>query len=75
EQKALQSDSDEPIIKRLSDLQATLDNKNKEYEALDEIWKTEKEALSGTQDIKQALDQARLDLEVATRASDLTRMS
>ncbi|MEL0629041.1 ATP-dependent chaperone ClpB [Psychromonas aquatilis] len=75
EQKALQSASDEASIKRLSDLQATLDNKTKEYEALDEIWKTEKAALSGTQDIKQALEQARLDLEVATRASDLTRMS
>ena len=75
EQKALQNSSDEASVKRLSDLEATLESKNKEYKVLDEIWKTEKAALSGTQDIKQDLEQARLDLEVASRAGDLTRMS
>jgi len=75
EQKSLQNSSDEASIKRLNDLEQTLKSKGKEYKALDEIWKTEKAALSGTQNIKQALEQARLDLEVASRASDLTRMS
>ena len=75
EQKSLQNSSDEASIKRLSDLEQTLKSKGTEYKELDEIWKTEKAALSGTQNIKQALEQARLDLEVASRASDLTRMS
>ena len=75
EQKSLQNASDEASIKRLNDLEQTLKAKGKEYKVLDEIWKTEKAALSGTQNIKQALEQARLDLEVASRASDLTRMS
>jgi len=75
EQKALQDSTDEASIKRLQDLEKTLKAKGKEYKQLDEVWKTEKAALSGTQNIKQALEQARLDLEVATRAADLTRMS
>ena len=75
EQKSLQDSSDDASLKRLSDLEKTLKTKGKEYKLLDEVWKTEKAALSGTQNIKEALEQARLDLEVASRAADLTRMS
>ncbi|MFT6984463.1 MAG: ATP-dependent Clp protease ATP-binding subunit ClpB [Psychromonas sp.] len=75
EQKALQNDNDEASIKRLQDIDNTLAEKNRDFQELDEIWNTEKAALSGTQNIKQALEQARLDLEVASRAVDLTRMS
>jgi len=75
EQKSLQNATDEASLQRLSDLDQTLKSKGKEYKELDEVWKTEKAALSGTQNIKQALEQARLDLEVASRAADLTRMS
>ncbi|WP_022941464.1 ATP-dependent chaperone ClpB [Psychromonas hadalis] len=75
EQKALKNESDEASVKRLRDLEKSLKKKGKEYKILDEIWKAEKAALSGTQNIKKALEQTRLDLEVASRASDLTRMS
>lgn len=75
EQKALQGSSDDASVQRLNDLEKTLKSKGKEYKELDEVWKTEKAALSGTQNIKQALEQARMDLEVASRAADLTRMS
>ena len=75
EQKALQDEYDEASIKRLQNIESSLKDKSKAYQELDEVWKTEKAALSGTQNIKQALEQARLDLEVASRAADLTRMS
>jgi len=75
EQKALQNSTDDASLQRLNDLEKTLKSKGKEYKQLDEVWKTEKAALSGTQNIKQTLEQARLDLEVASRAADLTRMS
>lgn len=39
------------------------------------MWKAEKAALSGTQHIKAALEQARMNMEVARRAGDLNRMS
>lgn len=75
EQKALKNEDDEASVKRLRDLEKSLKKKGKEYKILDEIWKAEKAALSGTQNIKKALEQTRLDLVVASRASDLTRMS
>jgi ATP-dependent Clp protease ATP-binding subunit ClpB len=75
EQKALKNETDDATVKHLQDIERALKTKGKEYKLLDEIWKAEKAALSGTQNIKKALEQARLDLEVASRASDLTRMS
>ena len=75
EQQALAKESDEASKKRLDVLQDEIDIKEKEYAELEEIWNAEKAALSGTQHIKTALEQARLDLEVARRASDLNRMS
>ena len=47
----------------------------KEYADLEEIWNAEKAALNGTQQIKEELEHARLDLETARRSGDLTRMS
>ncbi|MFT6926538.1 MAG: ATP-dependent Clp protease ATP-binding subunit ClpB [Psychromonas sp.] len=75
EQKALQNDTDEATVKRLADLESSLAEKEQAYLALDKVWRAEKAALSGTQNIKQSIEQARLDLEVASRAVDLTRMS
>jgi ATP-dependent Clp protease ATP-binding subunit ClpB len=75
EQKALKKETDEATIKHLQGIEKALKVKGKEYKLLDEIWKAEKAALSGTQNIKKALEQKRLELEVASRASDLTRMS
>jgi ATP-dependent Clp protease ATP-binding subunit ClpB len=75
EQKALKNDTDEATLERLNTIEKSLKTKGKEYKLLDEIWKAEKAALSGTQNIKKSLEQTRLDLEVATRAGDLTRMS
>ncbi|NIP90277.1 MAG: AAA domain-containing protein, partial [Gammaproteobacteria bacterium] len=46
-----------------------------EYAELDEVWKAEKASLQGAQHIKEALDRARLEMETARRAGDLTRMS
>ena len=75
EQKALEKDSDDATIKRLADISEQINEKQQEYDELDEVWTTEKAALYGTQTIKEELDQARLDLEVARRAGDLNRMS
>ena len=42
---------------------------------LDEIWKAEKAALQGSQQVKEQLDQARVEMEQARRAGDLAKMS
>ncbi|KDM92579.1 ATP-dependent chaperone ClpB [Photobacterium galatheae] len=75
EQQALSKESDDASQKRLAVLSEELDTKEKEYAELEEVWKAEKAALSGTQHIKAELEQARTDMEIARRAGDLNRMS
>ena len=75
EREALKKESDEASIKRLKDLDLQLDELEKEFADLEEVWKSEKAAMQGTTHIKEALERARLELETAHRANDLARMS
>ncbi len=75
EQQALSNEQDEASEKRLDILNEELAEKEREYAELEEVWKAEKAALSGTQHIKTELEQARMDMDVARRAGDLNRMS
>jgi len=75
EEKALEKDSDDASIKRLSIISEQIMVLQHEYDELDEVWKTEKAALHGTQSIKEDLEQARFELESATRAGDLNVMA
>ncbi len=75
EREALKKESDDASKRRLDDLEQQIRELEKEYHDLDEVWKAEKAAVQGAQHIKEALDQARLELETAQRAGDLTRMS
>ncbi|WNV06581.1 ATP-dependent chaperone ClpB [Candidatus Methylospira mobilis] len=75
EREALKKESDEASRKRLETLQEAINKAEREYNDLEEIWKAEKAALQGTASIKERLEKARLDLEAAHRAGDLTRMS
>jgi len=75
EREALKKESDEASKKRLADLQEQIAGMEREFSDLEEVWKSEKAALQGTTHIKEELEQARLDMETARRAGDLTRMS
>ncbi|WP_259431005.1 ATP-dependent chaperone ClpB [Coxiella burnetii] len=75
EREALKKETDEASKKRLSDLETEIKNVEKEYSDLEEVWKSEKASLHGTQQIKEELEQARIELEAAGRAGDLVRMS
>lgn len=75
EREALKKEKDKASQKRLTDLEGDIQKTEKEYADLEEIWKAEKANLHGAQKIKEELDQARMSLEVAARASDLARMS
>lgn len=75
EQQALQKEEDEASRKRLEMLEKELADKEREYAELEEVWKSEKAALSGSQHIKQALDAAKTEMEQARRAGDLSKMS
>lgn len=56
-------------------LSAELDQKEREYSQQEEEWKAEKASLTGTQNIKASLEQAKIALEQARRQGDLGRMS
>jgi len=75
EQQALKKEADDASIKRLEMLESELNQKEREYAELEDEWKTEKASLSGTQNIKAELEQARLNLEQARRQGDLAQMS
>ena len=75
EEQALVKESDEASRKRLEHLREELEETERKYAELNEVWFTEKAALAGTQHIKTDLEQAKMDLEVARRAGDLARMS
>ncbi|MFN3710387.1 MAG: ATP-dependent chaperone ClpB [Alishewanella aestuarii] len=75
EDNALAKETDEASKKRRDSIREQIDELEQRYNELDEVWESEKAALQGTQYIKADLEQARLDLEVARRASDLQRMS
>ncbi|ABV38101.1 ATPase AAA-2 domain protein [Shewanella sediminis HAW-EB3] len=75
EEQALSKETDEASLRRLYSIRKELRSVDAKASELNEIWHTEKASLAGTQHIKADLEQARLDLDVARRASDLTRMS
>jgi len=75
EREALKKESDDASKKRRRDLEAELDDLEKQFADLEEIWLAEKAAMQGTTHLKEELERARLELETAHRGSDLARMS
>ena len=75
EQQALQKEDDDASRKRLEMSEKELAEKEREYAELEDVWKSEKAALSGTQHIKAELENARTQMEQARRVGDLSKMS
>ena len=75
EREALKKENDDASKKRLKDLEESIQELEKNYSDLNEIWKSEKAALQGTSHIKESLEKAKAELESARRAGDLTHMS
>ena len=75
EREALKKETDKASQKGLEKLETDIKKLEVEFADLDEILRAEKITLQGSQKIKSDLEQARIDMEAASRASDLTRMS
>ncbi len=75
EEQALAKEKDEASHKRLEAIELEREQAEVKYKELETVWNDEKQAMQGTQHIKSELEQAKLDLEIARRASDLSRMS
>jgi ATP-dependent Clp protease ATP-binding subunit ClpB len=75
EEQALSKETDSASHKRLEVIELEREELEQKFSELDKVWRSEKNAMQGTQFIKGELEQAKLDLEIARRASDLSRMS
>ncbi|MDT0595764.1 ATP-dependent chaperone ClpB [Glaciecola petra] len=75
EEQALSKETDTASHKRLEIIELEREQAESKFSELETVWNTEKDAMQGTQGIKAELEQAKLDLEIARRASDLSRMS
>ena len=70
EREAMKKETDEASRKRLEALQENIDEAERDYADLEEIWKAEKASLQGTASIKEKLEQARQQLEILARADN-----
>lgn len=75
EREALKKETDAASQKRLAQLEKEIEQLGREFADMEEVWKAEKSSLQGAQQLKEALERARMEMETARRASDLARMS
>jgi ATP-dependent Clp protease ATP-binding subunit ClpB len=73
EQEALKKEKDDASKERLASLQKELADLEEKSKALNAEWQDERTRLSHLQKLKEDLDKARHDLEIAQRQSDLGR--
>ena len=75
QREALKKEKDDASKQRLRDLENEISKLGKEFSDLEEIWKSEKAAVSGTSKIKEQIEAAKTELEAAHRRQDLARAS
>ncbi len=75
EREALQKETDAASRERLVKLEKELSDLQERSDAMTAAWKAEKETLASAQKLKEQLDQARSEAEVAQRRGDLARAS
>jgi ATP-dependent Clp protease ATP-binding subunit ClpB len=73
EREALKKESDPASKDRLGKLEKELADLEDRSNAMTAAWKTEKDQVQETQKLKERLDQARSEVEVAQRRGDYTR--
>ena len=75
EREALARESDQASGERLGRIEESIAELEREYADLEEVWRAEKALLHGSQNAKELLERARVELETARRAGDLARMA
>jgi ATP-dependent Clp protease ATP-binding subunit ClpB len=73
EREALKKEDDEASRDRLEALEQELEGLEAKSKDMTAVWEAGKEKLAGSQKIKEALDHARSELEIASREGNLAR--
>jgi ATP-dependent Clp protease ATP-binding subunit ClpB len=75
QREALRKEKDAESKQRLADLESEIVVLEREFSDLEEIWKAEKAIVTGTSKVKEAIEQARTDMDAAMRQGDYARVS
>ena len=75
EREAVRKETDEASQKRLGLIEEEIHRLEREYADLEEVWKSEKAAVQGSQLIKEEIEKVRQQMEEAKRKGDWQRMS
>ncbi|MGB5325152.1 MAG: AAA family ATPase, partial [Pseudomonadales bacterium] len=75
QREAVKKDKDEAAKAQLKILEDDINEVEREFADLEEVWKAEKATVQGDQQLKQELEEARIALEAAGRKGDLQAMS
>ena len=75
EREAVRKEKDEASLKRMAALEEEIKRLEREYADLEEIWKTEKSQLQGSQHVKEELEKLKLEMEAAKRKGDWQKVS
>lgn len=75
EREALKKESDDASQKRLELLEEEMRTLEKEYADLDEIWKAEKAAAQGSQQVREELDKLKFQIDEFTRKGDFNAVA
>ena len=75
EREALKKEKDEASQKRLEGIEQEITSLQKEYADLEEIWKSEKAAAQGSQQVREELDKLKFQIEEYTRKGDFNKVA
>ena len=75
QREMLKKEKDKESKQRLADLEQDIEHLQREFSDLNEVWKSEKAALQGATQVKEKIEQAKLDLDAAQRHQDYAKMS
>ena len=75
EREAVKKEKDDASKKRLAAIEEEITRLAREYADMDEVWRSEKADVAGTQHIKEEIDKIKLQMEDARRKGDWQKMS
>jgi ATP-dependent Clp protease ATP-binding subunit ClpB len=75
EREAVKKEKDEASMKRFELIESEIARLEREYADLDEVWKSEKAGVQGSQHIKEEVEKVKLEMEAATRKGDWQKVS
>ncbi len=75
EREAVRKEKDDASLKRFSLIEEEIKSLEKQYSDLEEVWKSEKAQVQGSQHVKESLEKLKLQMEEAKRKGDWQKMS